>query len=120
MNFVCRKDAPMAKRESLGEFEHLVLLAIIRQDSGGFGLTIRDDIAERTGRDIATGAVYTTLDRLEHKGFVRSHIEQGTVERDNRRRRRYTITKSGLGAVNDTQSALAQMSRGLRLAWSEK
>ena len=110
----------MARREYLGDFEHLILLAIIRQEEEGYGLTIRDEIIERTGRDVATGAVYTTLDRLERKGFVRSKVEQGTLERDNRRRRRYRITKGGLDAVNETQTAIRRMSAGLRVIWDKK
>ncbi len=105
----------MARGEYLGDFEHLILLAVIRLDGSGFGLTIADEIVERTGRQVATGAVYTTLDRLERKGLVRSVIEQGTAERDNRRRRRYSITKDGTSAVSDTQSAIRAMSKGLRV-----
>jgi PadR family transcriptional regulator, regulatory protein PadR len=110
----------MGKGDYLGDFEHLVLLAIIRQEQEGYGLAIRDEIVTRTGRDVATGAIYTTLDRLEKKGYVRSSIEQGTVDRDNRRRRRYKVTKKGLDAVNETQASIGRMSAGLNVAWDRK
>ncbi len=104
-------------RGGLGEFEHIILLAIIRLARAGYGLAIREEIVARTGRSVAPGAVYTTLDRLERKGLVRSEVEQGTIERDNRPRRRYAMTKLGLRAVGEAQDALRRMSRGLRGTW---
>lgn len=100
-------------RPYLGDFEHLVLLAVMRLADAGFGLAIRDEIVERTARDVSTGAVYTTLDRLERKGFVQSSVEQGTLARDNRVRRRYEITPAGREAVNAAQRDIRAMSRGL-------
>ena len=102
-------------RPNLGDFEHLVLLAVIRLADAGFGLAIRQEIVQRTARDISTGAVYTTLDRLERKGFVRSDIEQGTLARDNRIRRRYEITPAGREAVGAAQRDVRAMSHGLNL-----
>lgn len=101
-------------RPYLGDFEHLVLLAVVRLADAGYGLAIRDEIVQRTAREVSTGAVYTTLDRLERKGFVRSSVEQGTVLRDNRVRRRYEITSEGRDAVGAAQSDIRAMSRGLR------
>lgn len=101
-------------RPYLGDFEHLVLLAVMRLDDAGYGLAIRDEIVQRTNRDVSTGAVYTTLDRLERKGFVRSSIEQGTLARDNRVRRRYEITPAGRATVGAAQRDIRAMSRGLR------
>jgi PadR family transcriptional regulator PadR len=102
-------------RPYLGDFEHLVLLAVIRLDDVGYGLAIRDEIMQRTSRDVSTGAVYTTLDRLERKGLVRSSIERGTRARDNRVRRRYEITSDGQEAVGAAQRDIRAMSRGLIL-----
>lgn len=99
----------------MGDFEHLVLLAVIRLADAGYGLSIRDEIVQRTARDVSTGAVYTTLDRLERKGLVRSSVEKGTVARDNRVRRRYEITPDGHDAVRGAQSDIRAMSRGLTL-----
>jgi DNA-binding PadR family transcriptional regulator len=102
-------------RPYLGDFEHLVLLAVIRLADEGYGLAIRDEIVQRTDRDVATGAVYTTLDRLERKGLVRSSAERGTLARDNRVRRRYEITPAGREAVSAAQRDIRSMSSGLVL-----
>ena len=100
-------------RPYLGDFEHLVLLAVIRLRDAGYGLAIREELVQGTARDVSSGAVYTTLDRLERKGFVRSSIEQGTVARDNRIRRRYEITPAGRETVGAAQRDIRAMSRGL-------
>ena len=102
-------------RPYLGDFEHLVLLAVMRLADAGYGLAIRDEIVRRTSREVSTGAVYTTLDRLERKGFIQSTIEQGTLARDNRIRRRYEITPSGRDTVSAAQRDIRAMSRGLGL-----
>ena len=102
-------------RPSLGDFEHLVLLAVMRLADAGYGLAIRDEIVQHTARDVSTGAVYTTLDRLERKGLVSSTVEQGTLARDNRIRRRYEITAAGRGTVSAAQRDIRAMSHGLNL-----
>jgi len=102
-------------RANLGDFEHLVLLAVMRLADEAYGLAIRGEIEVRTDRSVSTGAVYTTLDRLEQKGFVRSSVEQGMVARDNRLRRRYEIMPAGRDAVSAAQSDIRAMSRGLTL-----
>ena len=85
----------------------------MRLVDAGYGLAIRDEIVARTARDVSTGAVYTTLDRLERKGLVRSTVEQGTLARDNRIRRRYEITPEGRETVGAAQRDIRAMSRGL-------
>ena len=114
MSTVAAKTRGNMSRPYLGDFEHLVLLAVMRLADAGYGLAIRDEIVQRTARDVSTGAVYTTLDRLERKGFVRSTIEQGTLARDNRVRRRYEITPAGRATVSAAQRDIRAMSRGLR------
>ena len=64
----------------MGEFEQLVLLALVRRGNDAYGMTVRQEIERRTGRDVSIGAVYTTLDRLERKGFVAHRIRQIAVE----------------------------------------
>ena len=64
----------MSRGEYLGEFEQLVLLALVRLGEGAYGLSVRKEIAERAGREVAIGAVYATLDRLEQKGLVVSEL----------------------------------------------
>ncbi len=105
----------MARGEFLGDFEHLILLAVLRCGAEGYGLAIRDQIITQTGRSVSTGAVYTTLDRLERKGLVRSRLLFGGLSRDNRQRRFYELTAHGRDAITQTQHAIRTMSKGLRL-----
>jgi DNA-binding PadR family transcriptional regulator len=68
-------------REFLGAFEQLVLAALVRLGDQAYGMAVRQEIAERTGRDVAIGAVYATLDRMEEKGLVVSRTGESTPER---------------------------------------
>ena len=83
----------------LGEFEHIVLLAVLQLDEDAGTAPIRDFLEEHTGRSIARGALYTTLDRLEQKGLVRSVMADGTAERGGRPRRYYRVSPAGVRAV---------------------
>ena len=74
----------MSRTEALGEFEQLVLLAVVRLDAEAYGSTIRREIEQRTGRTIAIGALYTALDRLERKGYVNSRLSDPTPQRGGR------------------------------------
>ncbi len=105
----------MARGTFLGDFEHLVLLAVLRCEHEAYGLTIRDEIVERTGRSVSTGAVYTTLERLERKGLLSSRVTPGGEEREHRPRRVYSLTGAAFDALTETRAAIAAMSRGLRL-----
>ena len=105
----------MAARDYLGEFEHIVLLAVLRLEDGAYGVTVRQQIQARTRRDVAIGAVYATLDRLEAKGYVRSHAGDPTPERGGRSKRFFRITANGVAAVNRTGQALFNMTEGLDL-----
>jgi DNA-binding PadR family transcriptional regulator len=99
--------------EYLGHFEHLVLLALIRLGDTAYGVTVRREIAQRTGRDVSIGAIYATLDRLETKGFVKSRVGEPTARRGGRAKRHFRITGRGVTAVNHTRKALNKMSDGL-------
>jgi DNA-binding PadR family transcriptional regulator len=92
----------------LGDFEQLVLLALIRLGPDAYGATIRREIEERTGRVLAISAVYVTLERLEGKGFVRSRVGDPTPERGGRRRKHFALTPHG-------QRALAQAYRTFKV-----
>jgi DNA-binding PadR family transcriptional regulator len=105
----------MPKGDSLGEFEQLVMLAVLRLREEAYGMTVRREIEERTGRESAIGAVYATLDRLEHKGFVRSHDTPAAEDRGGRPRRIYQVTGSGEKSLLETRKALANMMEGLKL-----
>ena len=99
--------------ERLGSLEQLLLLALLRLGDGAYGVPIRDEIEERTGRLVSPGAIYTALDRLETRGLVRSRLGDPTPERGGKRKRHYRLTARGAGAVADAHSRLAQMARGL-------
>lgn len=105
----------MSKGDSLGEFEHLVLLAVLRLGEAAYGMTVSREIASRTGRDAAIGAVYATLERLEAKQFVQSREEPGSAESGARVRRMYRLTAAGPRAIEKTQHDVARMMDGLRM-----
>jgi PadR family transcriptional regulator, regulatory protein PadR len=98
---------------SLGEFEQLVLLAVLRLGPNAYGVPIRREIEECTGRPVARGAVYMTLERLHAKGYLRSWHSEPTAERGGRSRRHYEVTRSAVAALGDSRKALLRMWRGL-------
>ncbi len=108
----------MSGRDYLGEFEHLVLLALLRLDDSAYGVSVRQEIESRTGREVSIGAVYATLDRLEGKGYVQSRRGDPTPERGGRSKRFFRVTAQGVAAVNRTQQALQSMTEGLALTRS--
>lgn len=106
----------MGKPEyQLGEFEQMVLLALVRLGPEAYGASIRREIEERTGRDLAISAVYVTLDRLEVKGLVRSRIGEPTAQRGGRRRKHFVLLPAGRRAIADACRAFGQMVEGLGL-----
>jgi len=105
----------MPATQSLGEFEQVVLLAILRLDDGAYGVSIRSEIAACTGRDPSPGALYTTLDRLEAKGLVTSRTGDPTPQRGGRAKRYYTVTRDGLAAVTRAQLSYQRLLTGLKL-----
>jgi PadR family transcriptional regulator PadR len=104
---------------SLGDFEQIVLLAILRAGEDAYGVRIRAEIASCTGRDPAPGALYTTLDRLEEKGLVSSRLGDPTPQRGGRAKRFFTVTASGTEAIARTQQAYRQLLMGLTIAGVE-
>jgi DNA-binding PadR family transcriptional regulator len=96
----------MARREFLGGFELLVLLALIRLGDDAYGVPIADAIAESSGREVAQGSVYITLDRLERKGYVTSRIGEPTAERGGRAKTYFRITAKGLREVRQARQTL--------------
>ena len=98
---------------ALGEFEQLVLMSIVRLDHEAYGATIRRDIETRTARRLSISAVYTTLDRLEQKGLVRSWIGDPTAERGGRRRKYFALEASGARALRTAYRDYMAMATGL-------
>jgi PadR family transcriptional regulator, regulatory protein PadR len=97
----------------LGEFEHIVLLAILRLGDEAYAIPIREEIESRTDRDVARGALYTALERLETKGMLRSRMSEPLPERGGRSRRYFTITPAGLAAMRSSRRSLLQLWQGL-------
>jgi PadR family transcriptional regulator, regulatory protein PadR len=101
------------EKDSLGEFEQMVLLAALRLRDQAYAVTIRKEIERRTGRSVSRGAVYITLDRLEKKGYLTSHLADSTAERGGRAKRYYQIKPVGEAALKDSRSAMSKMWEGL-------
>ncbi len=99
----------------LGEFEQVVLLAILRAGDNAYGVTIRAEIAACTDREPAPGALYTTLDRLEEKGMVASRMGDPTPQRGGRAKRYFTVTATGMAAVARAQRSYQRLLKGLDL-----
>ena len=98
---------------NLGEFEQIVLLAILRLGEEAYAIPIRQEIAERTGRSVARGALYTALERLEVKRCLRSRMSDPLPERGGRSRRYFTLTPAGLSALRASRRSLMRLWQGL-------
>lgn len=98
----------MANDDRLGEFEQKVLMALIRLGTNAYGVTIRQEISKRSRRDVSVGAVYTTLSRLEEKGFVKSEVGESTPERGGRAKKYFQITAPGNRALEASLSVVHQ------------
>jgi PadR family transcriptional regulator, regulatory protein PadR len=106
----CRRNGfEMDGNDRLGRFEEIVLLALVRLRENAYGVPIRREIAERTGRDVSFGAVYTTLERLDRKGYVSSRMGDPTPERGGRAKRYFRIEAPGIRALNETRETIANM-----------
>ena len=101
-------------RSAAGEFEQLVLLAILRLGERAYGARIMKEIRARTGRPVSRAAVYVVLRRLEQKGLVRSRLGDPRPERGGRARRYFAVEPSGLRLVSDARRALLRMWDGIQ------
>ena len=104
----------MPRGELLGSLEQIVLIALVRLGTNAYGMTVRREIEERTGRDLSIGAVYATLERLEGKGFVSSSLGEPTAERGGRAKRIFRIEGAGQRALHSTQETMRKMTAGLK------
>jgi DNA-binding PadR family transcriptional regulator len=98
-----------------GEFELLVMLAVLRLGSGAYGVTVREELENETSRTLTLGTVYKTLGRLEAKGYLRSRTSEPTAERGGRRKKLYQVTPSGLVTIRYSLADLQRLTEGLNL-----
>lgn len=96
----------------LGEFEQMVLLAVLRLGDHAYGLKVGDEIEQVADRRPSSGSLYTTLDRLEEKGFLLSDVERGPDRRVGRPRRYFRLTPEGIAALRKSRHALMQLWAG--------
>jgi len=102
--------------QPLGEFEQMVLLAVLcaaQEAEEAYGVTVHAELERRTKRRVARGAVYMTLDRLEKKGLLESFLTAPTPERGGRAKRCYRVTKPALAALRASRRALVALWEGL-------
>jgi DNA-binding PadR family transcriptional regulator len=102
----------MRKGNYLGEFEQMVLLALMRLGEGAYGVTIRREIEERTGRSVTLGAIYPTLHRLEAKGFVSSYNGEPSATRGGRSKRHFRLEAEGLATLRRARDMVTAMWEG--------
>ena len=103
----------MADTLNLGELEQLILLAILRLGDEAYGVTIRAVLAERAGRSITPGALYTALERMQSKGLITSRMGDPTPQRGGRAKRYVTVTAAGIEAITRAQRAYQRLLDGL-------
>lgn len=106
----------MAKGDYLGEFEQLVILALLRLGNEGYGMTVRRELEHTTGRKVTIGSVYGTLERLEEKGFVSSWHGDPDPVRGGRARRYFQVEAAGERALAHTRTMMNRMWKGVKLA----
>lgn len=106
----------MAPPPNLGEFEQLILLAILRLRDDAYGVTIRKELATCAGRNVAPGAMYTALERLETKGLITSRMSDSTPQRGGRAKRLVKVTAAGMKALTRAVGAYERLLDGLDLA----
>jgi DNA-binding PadR family transcriptional regulator len=100
-------------REALGNFELMVLLALIRLDENAYGVPICKALEEALGREVLAGSVYAALERLEEKGFVSSSLGEPTPDRGGRAKRYFHITAKGMRQVRTVRSGLIRLWHGI-------
>jgi PadR family transcriptional regulator PadR len=105
----------VTRREYLGDLEEIVLLAVARCEPEAYGMRVRQEIEDQSGRTVAIGAVYASIERLGDKGYIRPAEPPDGTRRDPRARRFFAITPAGARAVQETAALRDRLWRGLRL-----
>jgi PadR family transcriptional regulator PadR len=100
--------------ELLGAFEQAVLLTVVKLADGAYGRAILRGVQSALKREVAAGAIYATLDRVEQKSLIYSYLDEGTPVRSGRARRYYRLTPAGVKALNESKAALEQIWRGAK------
>jgi PadR family transcriptional regulator PadR len=102
-----------ADQHAIGEFEQMILLAVLQRKDDAYGVTIHEELTRHTTRPVARGAVYMTLDRLEKKGFLKSTLTEPTAERGGRAKRCYVLTRHAVDALKASRRTLLSLWNGL-------
>ena len=110
----------MGSRDAIGQYELMVLLAVLRLGRQAYGVPIAAEIVSKTGRDILQGSVYAILERLQAKGFVASRVGEATPERGGRAKRYFEITVEGVSQVREAQRALQALWKDLPITEGAK
>ena len=97
----------------LGEFEQMVLLAVLQLEDGAFALSVLDELDRRAGRSVSRGTLYKTLERLKEKGYLEWALEEGPPERGGHPRRRFSVTGHGIAALQESREVFLKMWNGL-------
>ena len=100
-------------RQSLGEFEHLIMLAIVRAGPDAYGVSIIEEVEANTGRSVSQAAAYLTLRRLDEKGWVKSKLADPTPERGGRAKRYYALKPAGIERLKESRATLLTMWDGI-------
>ena len=99
--------------DALGEFEQLVMLAVLRVGDQAYGVPIHEELSSRARRRVSLAAVYKTLERLEAKGYVSSRVGEPTAERGGRRRKYFSVDAAGRAALRESLAVLRRMTAGI-------
>jgi PadR family transcriptional regulator len=113
--FVIVEKQRMTRRGYLGDLEEVVLLAVARCEPEAYGMRLRQEIEDQSGRAVAIGAVYASIERLEDKGYIRAAPPPKEADRDPRARRFFAVTPAGARALEDTAAVRDRLWRGLKL-----
>lgn len=106
------------KDKFLGEFEQMTMLALLHLENDAYGAAIRQLLAEQVDRNVAIGALYSTLERLERKGMVESQLGEATAQRGGRAKRYFKVTAQGHNALKRARQAMDTLWHGLSIRHS--
>jgi DNA-binding PadR family transcriptional regulator len=113
MPFFLNIGGRVSKGEHLGEFEQMVLLALLRLKDDAYGVTVRQEIQSRTNRRVAIGAVYACLERLERKGYLDSAVSDPQPVPGGRSRKYFRLTRDGAAALQSSREMMQRMTEGM-------